>query len=196
MFDDHCCQLTGGGTYVEPTAVSRGIVLQLDMQTKTASLTQQYGQHEGISADYMGDTELLANGDVFVGWGAEPYLSEFSRSGKLLFEGEFPRPDLSYRTTLEQWVGEPLDKPAGAARGGDDGQTTVYASWNGATGVSAWRVLGGAAGGRLAAVTRAARAGFETAIPLRRGYPTFELQALDAAGRVIGTSRPFSGSPR
>jgi hypothetical protein len=171
-------------------------VLKLDMQTKTATLTHQYGQSEGISADYMGDTQPLADGNVFVGWGAEPYLSEFSRSGKLLFEGEFPRPDLSYRTTLEPWVGEPLGSPVGAARGGGDGQTTVYASWNGATGVASWRVLAGGASGHLSAVTQAVRTGFETAIPMRRGYASFEVQALDAAGRVIGTSRPFAGSPQ
>src|SRR5580692_5848629 len=28
LFDDHCCQLTGGGTYVSPSAPSRGLVLK------------------------------------------------------------------------------------------------------------------------------------------------------------------------
>ena len=30
MFDDHCCQLTGGGTSVKATGPSRGLVLKLD----------------------------------------------------------------------------------------------------------------------------------------------------------------------
>ncbi|HLH14123.1 MAG TPA: hypothetical protein VKV16_04990, partial [Solirubrobacteraceae bacterium] len=123
------------------------------------------------------------------------YFSEFSRSGKLLFEGEFPRPDLSYRTTVEPWVGLPLSPPVGAVRD-RAGATTVYASWNGATRVASWRVLAGAAGGRLRAVATAARSGFETAIALPRDYASLELQALDARGGVIGTSRRFSGSTR
>ncbi len=195
MFDDHCCQLTGGGTYVAPTGPSRGLVLHLDMHTHTATLVAQYGQGEGISADYMGDLEPLANGNAFVGWGAEPYISEFSRSGQLLFEGELPRPDLSYRATLEQWVGLPLTAPAAAARQ-TDGRTTVYASWNGATQVVSWRVLAGAATSRLRPVASAARSGFETAIAVPAGYRSFEVQALDAKGRVVGTSRAFSGSVR
>ncbi len=68
----------------------------------------------------------------------------------------------------------------------------MYASWNGATEVVSWRVLAGSAGGRLAAVAGATRSGFETAIPLARSYASFEVQALDAAGRVIGVSRPFT----
>src|ERR1039458_4605971 len=118
MFDDHCCQLTGGGTYVPPTGPSRGIVLKLDQQTRTATLAAQYIRNGNFDADYMGDTESLPNGNVFVGWGSEPYFSEYSRSGKLLFEGEFPRPDLTYRATVEQWVGLPLSPPPGARSGG------------------------------------------------------------------------------
>ena len=82
----------------------------------------------------------MQNGNTFVGWGSEPYFSEYGPSGKLLLEGSFPGSDLSYRSTLEQWVGEPLSSPVGAARQ-TGGKTTVYASWNGATEVVSWRVL-------------------------------------------------------
>jgi hypothetical protein len=43
-------------------------------------------------------------------------------------------------------------------------------------------------------VKTAARTGFETAIALPQSYESFEVQALDANGRVLGTSRTFSGS--
>ncbi len=33
MFDDHCCQITGGGTYVSPTGPSRGLVIKLNPQS-------------------------------------------------------------------------------------------------------------------------------------------------------------------
>jgi hypothetical protein len=32
MFDDHCCQITGGGTYVDPAGASRGLELKLNQQ--------------------------------------------------------------------------------------------------------------------------------------------------------------------
>jgi EmrB/QacA subfamily drug resistance transporter len=192
MYDDHCCQLTGGGTYVSPTAPSRGLVLKIDRQARTARLSAQYGRDGGFTSDYMGDTQPLANGNVFVGFGSEPYFAEYSHSGKLLLQGEFPEANLSYRATLQQWVGLPLTSPKGAARQAG-GRTTVYASWNGATRLASWRVLAAAgAGGPLAAVKTAGKSGFETAIPVGQGYGSFELQALDAAGHVIGTSRQFS----
>jgi EmrB/QacA subfamily drug resistance transporter len=193
LYDDHCCQLTGGGTYVNPTAPSRGLVLKLDQQARRATLLAQYGQSGGFTSDYMGDTQPLANGNVFVGFGSEPYFSEYSQSGKLLFEGELPGPDLTYRATLQQWVGEPLVPPAGAARQ-TGGKTTVYASWNGATQVVSWRVLTGNGTGTATptVVATAARSGFETAISVPQGDESFRVQALDANGRTIGTSRRFT----
>jgi EmrB/QacA subfamily drug resistance transporter len=196
MFDDHCCQITSGGTYVPPTGPSRGLALKLDQRTRTATLAAQYIRNSEFDADYMGNSQPLQNGNVFVGWGSEPYFSEYSRSGKLLFEGEFPRPDLTYRATLEQWAGLPLSPPVGAARQAD-GKTAVYASWNGATRVASWRVLAERPGtGRLTVVASTAKSGFETAIPVPQGYKSYEVQALTASGRVIGASRPFSRAGR
>ncbi len=191
VFDDHCCQLTGGGTSVAPTAPSRGLVLRLDPQRHRATLAGQYGNHEGFKSEYMGDTQRLAGGNVFVGWGSAPYFSEYTSSGKLLYEAELPGPDLSYRATLQPWVGLPLSRPAGAARHSGSGRT-VYASWNGATALASWRVLGASGAGSFAPVASAARSGFETAIPVGGSYSRFEVQALDVHGRVIGTSGPFA----
>ncbi len=193
MFDDHCCQLTGGGTYVPASAASRGLVLKLDRQAHTATLAAHYGDDFGLNSDYMGDTQPLANGNVFVGWGSSPYFTEFSRPGTPLLDAVLPGPDLSYRATVEQWAGQPLSPPVGAARAAG-GKTTVYASWNGATEVSSWRVLAGSTTGATAVVAQAARSGFETAIPLARSYETFKVEAIGAGGRVIGTSKPFAAS--
>ena len=44
----------------------------------------------------------------------------------------------------------------------------------------------------MTAVASAAKSGFETAISVPSGYQSYEVQALDAAGRVIGASRPFT----
>jgi EmrB/QacA subfamily drug resistance transporter len=185
MFDDHCCQITGGGTYVSPTAYSRGLVLKLDQSTRKATLAGQYTHGSSFNADYMGSLQPLAGGNELVGWGSLPYFSEYDASGHFLLDAVFPGHDLSYRVRLEPWVGLPLYPPAGAARA-RGGRTVVYASWNGATSVASWKVL---AAGRPVASTP--KSGFETAIPVSGSYSTFRVQAVDVHGRSIGTSRPF-----
>jgi EmrB/QacA subfamily drug resistance transporter len=206
LFDDHCCQLTGGGTSVPATGPSRGLVLKLDQQTQTATLLREYTGGDEFESEYMGDTQPLQNGNTLIGWGSEPYFTEYGPAGKRLLEARFPGNDLSYRTMREPWVGEPLTDPAGAARE-VRGSTTVYASWNGATELASWRVLAGsssagssagsgsssgASSGGMTLVASAAKSGFETAISVPSEYQSYEVQALDAAGRVIGASRPFT----
>jgi Arylsulfotransferase (ASST) len=190
LFDDHCCQISGAGTFLSATAPSRGLVLRLDQATHAATLVAQYGHGRNFDADYMGDTQPLSNGNVFIGWGSQPYFSEYSASGKLLLDASFPTPDLTYRSTLESWAGMPLYPPAGAARA-KDGKTLVYASWNGATQVASWKVWAQTSTGKMALVAWYDRSGFETAMPVPRGFTTFEVQALNSREKVIGASKVF-----
>jgi hypothetical protein len=62
----------------------------------------------------------------------------------------------------------------------------VYASWNGATEVTRWRVRD-AATNTVRAV--AARTGFETAIRMPAATGSVVVEALDGRGRVLGRSR-------
>jgi hypothetical protein len=165
-------------------------VLKLDQGGHTATLAGQYTHGTNFDAEYMGSVEPLANGNEFVGWGSAPYFSEYNASGRLLLDAVLPRPDLSYRARLEPWIGLPPYPPSGAARQ-KRGRTKVYASWNGATRVVSWKVLAEPGTGAQSVVASKAKSGFETAIPLRQGYKTFKLEALDARGRVIGTSTSF-----
>jgi EmrB/QacA subfamily drug resistance transporter len=190
MFDDHCCQLTGGGTYVPASQPSRALILKLDEATHTASKVAEYGAGYGIESEYMGDLEPLSNGNVFVGWGSKPYLTELTKSGEPVLEGKFPGHDLSYRAMVEPWKGFPLTPPEAAART-HAGRTTVYASWNGATELRSWQVLGSSDGGAMKPIASAPRSGFETAIKVPSSYDAFEVKALNASGAVVGTSHSF-----
>jgi hypothetical protein len=124
---------------------------------------------------------------VLVGWGAKPYLSEYSQDHHLLFEARFPRGDESYRAYRFDWTGRPATQPAvaGRLRGG---QLTAYASWNGATEVASWRVLAGSSPDALTVAASAPRSGFETAVPVPGPGPYVAVQALDGAGQVLGMS--------
>jgi hypothetical protein len=63
-------------------------------------------------------------------------------------------------------------------------------SWNGSTEVTAWRVLAGSSTKQLAPVTGTiAKQSFETPVSLNARYSWVAVQALNAAGHVLTTSR-------
>jgi Arylsulfotransferase (ASST) len=174
-------------------AQSRGLVLAVNTQAKTDSVVAEYDHPSPpLAAGSQGDIQTLENGDVFIGWGAEPYFSEFSAGGQLLFDAHMHGTYQSYRSFRFQWTGAPSEPPAIAAvKTGS--QLAVYASWNGDTRTAGWQVLAGPSATQLTPVASAARSGFETAIatPLAEGYVA--VQALGAGGEVLGTSRTISG---
>jgi EmrB/QacA subfamily drug resistance transporter len=192
MFDDHCCQITGAGQYLKPTAPSRGLVLKLNTATKTATEVAQFTHDPTFNSQYMGNLQTLPGGDSWVSWGDASYMSLYSSTGKLLFDAAFPAHNMTYRAYVQKWVGLPLTLPSGAARPAHNGVTTVYASWNGATQVTSWRVLGVGAGGATKSLTTVPKDGFETSMPVTGGsYTRFEVQALGAGKKVLGTSKTF-----
>jgi EmrB/QacA subfamily drug resistance transporter len=189
MFNDNCCQITGAGTFLAPAGPSAGLQLKLHPATHSVSLVARYVHPNHYSAAYMGNMQLLPNGNVFIGWGEQPNFSEYSKSGRLLLDGAFPGPDDSYRALVTNWVGRPSYPPSGVARPAPHGGTYIYVSWNGATGVKQWRVLAANGPANLRPVAQSAKAGFETKIRVGPEYSQFEVQALDKQGHVIGTTK-------
>ncbi len=173
---------------------SRAIVLSLDQPAGTATLDDRLTHTPPLIVESQGNVQALANGDWFVGWGQEPYFSEFGPEGELLFDAHFPVHTQSYRAFRFQWTGTPAHPPAFAFQSGGAGAGTVYASWNGATLVTSWRLLAGASAASLGTVAVVPRSGFETAIAVPAGTagPYLAVQALGAAGQVLGTSAAVS----
>jgi hypothetical protein len=192
LFDDNCCKLLPGGKFAKPGGPSRGLVLKLDTAGHKASLVASYSHSPNLFVAFLGSMQLLPNLGAVVGWGSQPYFSEYSRSGRQVLDAGFPGKDQSYRALwTPNWVGTPFYPPSGSVRT-SRGTTTVYASWNGATQVAKWQVLGGATASRLSRVALKPRTGFETAVSLgKRSFKVLEVRALDAHGHVLGTSRRF-----
>jgi hypothetical protein len=90
------------------------------------------------------------------------------------------------------WAGQPSTPPSIAVAPNNDGTTEVWASWNGATTVSSWRVLAGQNPGSLVPLLDAPKHGFETAIAAPTGMPYFAVQALDSGGHVLASSAASS----
>ena len=187
MFNDNCCDITGAGVYLAPNGPTEGLSLKLNLANHTATADGR-AFHLGptVHAEYMGNFQRLKGGGAFLGFGEQPFVSMFNKKGTLVFDGEFPSPDIAYRSYLQKWVGMPLTEPSAVAVANG-----IAVSWNGATQVTRWRVID--ASGKTVA-TRA-RDGFETQIPLgRTSAGGMTVQALSASGTVLGTSQAIGAS--
>jgi len=178
---------------------TRILVLKVDTKAKKVTLVRSYHHPKKLLAPFEGNAQFLPNGDVFVGWGAIPFFSEFSRSGKLLFDVSFGKgtarvkaPDQdadTYRAFRFVWHGHPTGQPAAVASGGK-----LYVSWNGATEVAKWQLLSGKDGNSLKPGAKSAKAGFESALPLKGATGVVAVRALDKSGRTLGTSKAVRAS--
>lgn len=172
---------------------SRGIVVSLDLKRMRATLVRSFVHTPPLVSESQGDFEPLANGDWFTGWGEQPYFAEFAPDGKVLFDAHLPVYFQSYTVFKYPWTGHPTEPPAIAVRSDAHGGLAVYASWNGATEVASWQVIGGPSPGQLAPLASATRSNFETAIGLSSVPAYLAVQALSASGAVLGTSSVVEG---
>jgi hypothetical protein len=172
---------------------SRGLLLNIDRAHGEVTLQKQFtNPSRTLLATSQGNTLALPAGDWLLGYGGLPDFTEYDADGHVLLDGTLGSEVQDFRTYLAPWSGQPLTAPAVAAAAGS-GSTTVWASWNGATRVASWRVLGGASPGALSAVGSGSRTGFETVLRAPAGEPYVAVQALDASGSVLGTSATIKG---
>jgi hypothetical protein len=172
---------------------SRAIVVQLNLARKTASLVSSFTHAGPLLSASQGNFQPLADGNWTVGWGEEPYMSEFSAAGQLLFDAHLPRAYQSYTVLTAAWSATPQEPPRVAVSPGAQGGIVVYASWNGATGVTQWRLLGGGSPQSLAPIATAPRSGFETGIATQAVPAYVAVQALGEQGEVLATSAVIPG---
>ncbi len=174
--------------------ISRGIVLDLDMNAMSATLANEFIHPTNILSVSQGNMQLLPNGNSFIGWGSAPVFSEFDAAGNLRFNGRFPRGITSYRAYRFPWKGQPTSTPAIAAERVSESEVTIYASWNGATEISTWQILAGLTPEALQEVGSVERAGFETAIKVLSRERYFAVQAKDQSGNVLAVSSAIEAS--
>jgi hypothetical protein len=181
MFDD-------GAGPPDVHSQSRGLKLRLNFKSHTATEIVQDTHSPGLLATYEGGDQQLSNDDDFVSWGQQPYFSEYSVHGQLLFDAHLLDTNPIYRAYRFRWNGTPATQPALAVTL-SKGQETAYASWNGSTDVKSWRVLGGSSTSSLKTIASAKVLNFETAIKVP-SEEYVEVQALSSTGQVLSTSLP------
>ena len=192
IFDDACC----ASSTSPPECQSHGLILQLDYQTMTASAVRTYFHDPALFVPSQGNVQKLPNGNQFIGWGQEPYLSEYNNPGNtkndpsknFIYDMQFPNQNMTYRAFKNHWVGAPLYHPSVTViPAGDD--IDVYVSWNGSTETCYWQVLAGPSPLCLSVVIESTpRTGFETKIKVVTQEHFYQVNALNACGLIIGTS--------
>jgi hypothetical protein len=181
LFDD--------GALPQEESQSSAKLIQVNRSALTATLQHTYTHSPPLLAGSQGNTQTLPNGNLFVGWGSEPEFSEYSPSGKQIFNGSFPLGVTSYRAYRFHWSAQPKVPPAMANAANSTGVVTVWASWNGATTAAGYRVLGGNKRSSLHVLDpHTASQGFETRMVLHSEPRFFAVQALGSKGKVIKTS--------
>jgi hypothetical protein len=82
---------------------SRIVTVKLNTHNDTATLIKTDDQPDHLSAPSQGNGQTLRDGNLVVGWGALPYFSEYSPSGALLDNLEFPTGVNTYRAYRAPW---------------------------------------------------------------------------------------------
>jgi hypothetical protein len=170
---------------------SRGLRIALDFKTHEAHLTAAYTHPDPpLLTPSQGNMQTLPDGNAVVGYGGVPAISEFAPGGAMLFDAHLPYDMSFYRAFRFPWSGQPANPPAVLANLNNTGEETiVHMSWNGASAIASWRVLGGEHPGSLAARTTIPASAFESSTILPKKYAYAAVQALDATGKVLGSSK-------
>jgi len=84
--------------------------MALDFNAMTCHLIRQYqitatAGNLALSTS-QGSTQIFDNGNVFIGWGELPYISEHTANGRLVMQGQFGADDAasSYRAFKGNWL--------------------------------------------------------------------------------------------
>jgi hypothetical protein len=186
LFDDG-----GAGPGCQPHSTqhpARALLITVNPSTTPAGvrLDRSYTHTPSILTSYTGSAQVLPDGDMLVDWANVPEITEYGATGAVKMD--LTLTGASYRGLRYAWTGDPLTPPSvGVA--GSHGKLDVYASWNGATDVTGWQVLGGVRPSALTPIGRpAAVDGFETAIAVAQADPYVAVEALGPGGKALSTS--------
>lgn len=202
-----------------PEHTSRGLIIEINEETMTAAVVQQYWNPTPISSQSQGSMQILENGNVVLGYGYSAAWTQFTADGEPLCEVHFgPQTQfhrgqiVSYRVFKQEWVGLPLTSPSVALSG-----TQAAVSWNGATEVVTWVLQGALPRGEMNRddstvavraedeeldlefefITAVPKSGFETIIPVSADtvYSKLRIIALDKKGISLGATKALDWEP-
>lgn len=178
---------------------SRGIILKLDSSDGASSQEGKEGKvslvqefrldDDDDDSNSQGSVQVLSNGNVFVGWGSNPKVSEHKLDGSIVFQATIGDGDkASYRAFKSSFEGLPQQKPAVVSLYyKKDDITKVYMSWNGATRVENWKIYSGDDKDNLELVKdNLEHKDFESVYVIKKESKFIKAEAYDSDGKKIG----------
>lgn len=172
--------------------------VKLNTDKMTATLLTEWDRPDHNLTRLRGNVQVLDNGNTFVGWSANSYISEFTPDGELALEAQFKSERFAtYRTYKFNFTGLPLEPPTlkafayGTDSSSKSTSTVSYVSWNGATEVVSWNFYAKANDSSVEEFTyigNANRTGFETIFTVD-GYMGYIMaEGIDKDGKILGNS--------
>ena len=131
---------------------------------------------DGLLSSSQGNLQYFPNGNAFMGWGSDAFVSEHLNDGSPIFSAYFATTGaLHYRALKFNLTTTPTDQQALYSYAhNDSAPTSFYASWNGATKVASWTSYGGSSATAMAKLGNTAKNGFET-IAQQPGYYAYTM---------------------
>ena len=177
---------------------SSALIVSIDKASQTANILKRWDRPDVKTSNLRGNVQLLENGNTFVGWSANGYMSEFTPDGRCILEAQFTSARFStYRSYRFPFSGTPVPPPdvKSFAFGTSPGTmtTVIYVSWNGATGVAWWNFYGSQMQhSGYEELGSAARSGFETVYQAAGYYDWIIVEAINHRGRPIRNATSIS----
>ncbi|PIG88506.1 hypothetical protein AARAC_001004 [Aspergillus arachidicola] len=178
--------------------VSRALFVQLNHTDNTATVLRKATAPYDLEANSQGNTQLLANDNLFVSWGSAGAFTQFSADNEILYHA-FIEDAVSYRGFLANWTGTPSEAPALAAYVDSANTTRLYISWNGDTETKVWKFYqvqeGNGSNAEAQYLGEQSRTSFETSFLWESEYrPTndvkFYAEAIGGNGDVLVRTLP------
>lgn len=177
--------------------MSAAMEVALDLSTMEAHVMRQWDRPDGGLSKLRGNAQSLPNGNMFVCWSENSYMSEHTPEGELVMQARMASQRLvSYRAYKMNFTARPSEPIAAKAFvfGIDEGSSTTvtYVSWNGATEVTQWRFFGLRDDQQSTLIGTSNKTGFETMHMSAGAYRQVIAEAMDAQGKSLGKSEIFS----
>lgn len=91
---------------------SGALIIAANNDTHTATLVQAYYAPEGeLDSASQGNFQVLANGNVFEGFGSNPNVAEFTNAGTAVWYANLGKALQNYRWYKFNWTAAPIDTP-------------------------------------------------------------------------------------
>lgn len=182
---------------------ARAVEYRLDEVAKTATKVWEYRETPDFRSWHSGNFQRFVAGGGMISWGGNDRVTEVNAAKQKQFDATFPPGSGSYRAYRFAWKGQPAAAPDLVATSLEALTMQLAMSWNGATEVAQYQVIGARTPAQLqtqsAIVATVAKKDFETILTLT-DLPAdmcfFKVMPVDKAGVVLATSNmAFRASP-